>query len=336
MRAELTARSAIDIAGIRRSAGCHSGVRSGRRAPWARTLCRNSPANPVPTIRVPAARPVGAAANALSYDPFGSQHGETLMRSGSRARRGQRGADSPSPVLVRFVLLSMLLHVTIVVLFGTSHGGGAGRGEAALDVLDVTLRRLAVPDAGLRSSPGIESNAGRDLLRRPDQRKPVPAPIEPPTTIQGPAAARPVPLPPHEQPYEAVPPPAVEPLPRVDLRAPQEVDKPLAPPLIVPPAMERLQLPTIPPPLVAPAEITPPPAPLAPAAPTERLTAPAAQRDSHRRSGLPRAWPRRFPRRRSNGWRRHLRLPSWPHPPSWHRALRRSFRSRWSDCLRRG
>ena len=181
----------------------------------------------------------------------------------------------------------MLLHITVVVLFGTSHGGGAGRGETALDVLDVTLRRFAAPNVGLRSGPGAESNAGQDLLPRADERRPSPVPprvesappAEPPPTIPEPIAAPPSPAPSVESPPEAAPPPALEPLPRVDLRAPQEVDKPLAPPLIVPPAIERLEAPSGSPALAAPVELVPPPArSLAPAAPIERLAAPAAQR----------------------------------------------------------
>ena len=78
---------------------------------------------------------------------------------------------------MRFVLLSMLLHATIVILFGTSHGGGAGRGEGVLDVLDVTLRRQpSLPDAGLQAGPGAETATGRALLQRAD---PQPAAVAP-------------------------------------------------------------------------------------------------------------------------------------------------------------
>jgi hypothetical protein len=56
-----------------------------------------------------------------------------VITSGSSAKRAQWRADAPQPALVRFVLLSMLLHATIVILFGTSHGGGAGRGDAMLE-----------------------------------------------------------------------------------------------------------------------------------------------------------------------------------------------------------
>ena len=100
-----------------------------------------------------------------------------VIRSGSSARQWRWRAEASQPSLVRFVLLSMLLHATVVILFGTSQGGGAGRGDGVLDVLDVTLRRQpAVPDAGLRSGAGTEPAAGRALLRHADEHPPVAAP----------------------------------------------------------------------------------------------------------------------------------------------------------------
>ena len=185
----------------------------------------------------------------------------------------------------------MLLHATIVILFGTSHGG-PGRGEGVLDVLDVTLRRQpSLPDAGLRSGPGAETATGRALLQRADPQPPAAAPgrsepmpaIEPAKT-SGPTPvepAPPAPQPSQTQP-ETVPPmpqQAAEPLPRIDLRAPQEVDKPLVPPPIAPPAIERLAPPPNPPALAAPLDIAPRAIPLVPAAPIERLAAPALQHE---------------------------------------------------------
>jgi hypothetical protein len=196
-------------------------------------------------------------------------------------------ADAPQPAIVRFVLLSMLLHATIVILFGTSHGGGAGRGEGMLDVLDVTFRRQpSPPEVGLRSGSGAETATGRDLLQRaepptavaPTRREPIPV-VEPAKTGE-PATAKPAPaaLQPDQASPEALPPmppPAAEPLPRIDLHAPQEVDRPLLPPLIAPPAIERLAPPPKPSDLAAPPDIAPRAIPLVPAAPIERLTAPA-------------------------------------------------------------
>lgn len=202
----------------------------------------------------------------------------------------QWGTEGPSPALARFVLLSMLLHATIVVLFGTSHGGGFGRGERGRDdVLDVTLRRqLTVPDVGLRAGPGNGSSAGRDPLRRADEPPQTPAPPQkPPAPAIGPGrtdapiAAEPAPAVSRES-VRAPPPtpvPAVEPLPRIDWAAPQEVDRPLAPPLLAPPVMQRLGPPANPPALAAPVEPAPAAIPAIPAAPIERLAAPAAQHE---------------------------------------------------------
>ena len=181
---------------------------------------------------------------------------------------------------MRFVLLSMLLHATIVILFGTSHGGGAGRGGAMLDVLDVTFRRLpSLPDAGLLAGPGAETATGRALLQGPDpQLAPAgPGRSEPMPAIEPPKTSEPTPI-------EAATPasgqtqPEAEPLPRIDLRAPQEADKPLIAP-VAPPTIERLGPPPNPPALAAPLDIAPAAIPLAPAAPIERLSAPAIQHE---------------------------------------------------------
>ncbi len=206
-------------------------------------------------------------------------------------------ADAPSPAFLRFVLLSMLLHATIVILFGTSHGTGAGRGEGALDVLDVTLRRQpATPDAGLRTAPDAEPATGQALLPRADEHSPLVAPprneaapaIEPAKTRE-PVPIEPL-LPTPQRPVEpdTMPPPiplqAIEPLPRIDSGPLLEMDKSpipplIAPPPIAPPPIERLALPPAPPPLAAPMELAPRPVPLVPAAPIERLAAPPFQHD---------------------------------------------------------
>lgn len=215
-----------------------------------------------------------------------------VITSGSSVRQWHWRAEAPQPSLVRFVLLSMLLHVTVVILLGTSQGGSQGRGDGGLDVLDVTLRRQpAVPDAGLRSGPGTGTTAGRALLRPADEHPPAAAPArsELAPTIEPAETSGRVPLEPappatqgSQAEPEAVPPTplqAIEPLPRIDLRAPQQVDKPLAPPLIAPPPIERLTPPPSPPALAAPPDVAPPAIPLVPAAPIERLAAPAAQHE---------------------------------------------------------
>ena len=171
-------------------------------------------------------------------------------------------------MLARFVVLSMLLHLLVVVLFGTAPGGSANRGEPLLGALDVTLRRLS-PErgAGIRLAPGAETTTpGSALLGRPGDapraRTPAaPSPVEPraPVTPPEPAApitdamppadttpapadAAPAPppadaMPPPVPPSSPAQPPAFEVLPRLDLKAPEIVDKPL--PRLAPPKIER-------------------------------------------------------------------------------------------------
>ena len=180
----------------------------------------------------------------------------------------------------------MLLHATLVILFGTSHGGGAGRGQGLPDALDVTFRRQPAPaDAGL---PGVDAATGRDLLAAP-QSSAAPARSEPRPGIEPAKTGRFAPVEPFpaapepdRAPPEALPPqrePAVEALPRIDLRAPQEVDKPLLPPLVAPPAIERLAPPPNPSELAPAPDTASRPSPEIPAAPVQRLTAPAVQHE---------------------------------------------------------
>ena len=117
-----------------------------------------------------------------------------MITSGSSARQWRGRAEASQPAIVRFVLLSMLLHATIVILFGTSHGGGAGRGEGMLDVLDVTFRRLpSLPEAGLQAGPGAETTTGRGLFPRVDPQATVPPLRSEPMPPQ--EAAKPEPAP---------------------------------------------------------------------------------------------------------------------------------------------
>ena len=162
--------------------------------------------------------------------------------------------DAP-PTLIQFVVLSMLLHLLVVILFGTTPGGSASRGEQLLGVLDVTLRRLT-PDvgSGIRLSPGAATTApGTALLPRPESAARPAAPSAQPPAEQVPSApapepaaasaAEPSPSPPNAAPAPPAPVspptettpsppverPAFEVLPRLDLTAPEIVDKPLTP-----------------------------------------------------------------------------------------------------------
>src|SRR5262249_4072853 len=110
----------------------------------------------------------------------------TASRIFRRPHDPQQSADSS--LLLRFVLLSMLLHALMLLVFGTSPvGRGAQRDEGGSGGLDVTLRRLSPePGSGIRLAPGDETTApGTALLRRlgiAPAKRATPAPGEPPTS----------------------------------------------------------------------------------------------------------------------------------------------------------
>ncbi|MEQ1518654.1 MAG: hypothetical protein ABL931_19410, partial [Usitatibacteraceae bacterium] len=73
---------------------------------------------------------------------------------------------SERPTLDQFVLLSLMLHVLLIVLFGDTAGGGARRGEKLWGALTVTVQSLlsdrgveSKVDRGARPPPRIESVA---------------------------------------------------------------------------------------------------------------------------------------------------------------------------------
>jgi hypothetical protein len=233
----------------------------------------------------------------------------TTLRSPARSALVPLRPDEAS-TLARFVLLSMLLHVLVVVLFGTAPGGRGSRGEPLQSTLDVTLRPLA-PDsgAGIRLAPGEPTKTpGAALLRPPGQPRPAAtperaAPAPPPARARKPAAASapeardtrrraapaatapatphaasppPAAVTPRVAPAPPVPPPAFEVLPRLNLKAPEIVDKPfVAQPAPQPRGARTAAPPAREVPFVAPApieRIAPPPAPelAAPIAPPAR------------------------------------------------------------------
>ena len=193
--------------------------------------------------------------------------------------------NEESPLLLQFVLLSMLLHMLVVLMFGTATMGGARRGDGWQGPLDVTLRQL-YPEhgSGFTLAPGDEAQPpGAALLRRMEgaTKSPVAskqvetaAPTVPPETTSAPRAS--APSPPPAEVREAVPeislsprPTPTDTLPRLDRTAPEEVDKPLVapvvtPPKVAPPAPERE---------VAPRDFT-----LPPVAPLERIVPPKLER----------------------------------------------------------
>ena len=196
------------------------------------------------------------------------------------------------PRLFRFVVLSMLLHLWIVVLFGTSTYSGARRDHDFGGAFDVSLRAL-IEDrgSGFRLAPGADTvapgtallpHAGstappqrRETARPPDASAP-PAPEaapQPVTEAPRPTIVAPPPETAAPPPAVAAPPiapPAAEPLPRLNLDAPDQIDKPYAP-AAPPPPIEREAAPPAPTP---PREIPPPPAPI------ERVVPPQIERDA--------------------------------------------------------
>ena len=168
--------------------------------------------------------------------------------------------------LLQCVVLSMLLHVWIIVLFGTTTYGGSRRDRDFGNALDVTLRALTGElGPGFRFAPGVDTGSpgtallpraggaapaprGRDLARPRDK----PAPHEAPPPAPAPATA----------------PPAAEPLPRLNLDAPEVVDKPYVP--APPPSIEREVAAPVP---ATPRETVPP-------APVERTVSPPLEGNS--------------------------------------------------------
>jgi len=221
------------------------------------------------------------------------------------ARSGTRTAPDQQAILVQFVVLSLLLHILVVLVFGSRIAGRERHGDGASGSLDVTLRRLSPePGSGFTLAPGADTPLpGSALLRRLRgiPAAPVPAAAPPgdarPAPVTAPPAGAPErgPTPPEAAPpaQEAAPsttPPAFEALPRLNRNAPEEVDKPLTPPVaapreapigapvlrepIVPPKRETV---ATPPPEVAPREVAPREVPLP--APIERIAPSTRQPD---------------------------------------------------------
>jgi hypothetical protein len=237
--------------------------------------------------------------------PPAPDHRPPLITPSLSARSRIARLHDESPLLLQFVLLSMLLHVLVVLMFGTATLGGARRGDGWLGPLDVTLRQLS-PErgSGFTLAPGAESQPpGAALLQRREDaaKSPVAAPTvksatpaappEPSSAAPSPASSPTPPLPPAEV-RDAVPEVSVTPrptpadaLPRLDRTAPEEVDKPLVapavtPPKVAPPAPEREVAPRTPPVELKPhEEESPVPAPFEKAAPAkiEREQAPRVE-----------------------------------------------------------
>ena len=143
-------------------------------------------------------------------------------------RTHHEAAETP---LVQFVVLSMLLHVLVVVFVGTEERAADGRGDG-MSTLDVALARYA-PDSGfrLRVAPRVEVGRSDSASTRTSggTKQSSAAPVRrnsPPAAVKPVAKAAP-----HPSDSRAAQDadPTVESLPRLDLGAPEIVDKIIEP-----------------------------------------------------------------------------------------------------------
>ena len=180
------------------------------------------------------------------------------------ARPASRSFAIDQPTLLQFVLLSMLLHVLLIVLFGNPTGG-ARRNEGGPGPLDVTLRRLS-PEAGpsFKLAPGTA----------PAQR----APLQAPRRLERSAP---------EEIDQRLTPPAAAPA-KIERVAPPQSERQLVPPVVVPnravpaapaAAIERVAPPQIEREVVPPVELPQRAVPAAPAAVIERVAPPRVERE---------------------------------------------------------
>jgi hypothetical protein len=192
---------------------------------------------------------------------LGLFNGILILQSVIKQRRLNRSRQSPAtadrPTLAQFVILSMLLHMLAIALFGNTASGGARRGGVFWGQLDVTMQRL-LPENGSGSTHDRSADApSAALLRRSRGTKDAPL-LAPALIEESPAArssqtpeAKPIERPPAaaefpQMPRDAAPSahspeeqlPSTETLPRLDPEAPDVVDRPLITPIAPPPAIE--------------------------------------------------------------------------------------------------
>lgn len=218
-------------------------------------------------------------------------------------RRLDRSTPSPAtvdrPTLTQFVVLSMLLHMLAIALFGNTSGSGTHRGGVPWGQLDVTMQRL-LPEDGSGATRGhsadIDSPAAAPA-RRPlgthdapvaraliEERRAARSPQMPDARpIDRPEASAEAPRPhldtapatrPQPAPSSTTQLPSTEALPHLDPDAPNVVDRPVIKPVAVtpPPANE--------PDVAPPAEPAPREVPVPPTAAPEPIAAPKIARDS--------------------------------------------------------
>lgn len=172
------------------------------------------------------------------------------------------------PSLDQFVLLSLMLHVLVIVLFGDAAGGGARRGEKLWGALTVTVRSL-LPEPGV----ALKLDRASTTLQWP-ATVPQPAPTLPgiaPEKLDRRASEATQ----QASPVEETAPPAQAPSFEMPPLISKDVEKPVTEFVVPKPSADRAytpptaqaprEAPATPPPVIAPAVI-PPPVFVAPAA----------------------------------------------------------------------
>lgn len=167
------------------------------------------------------------------------------------------------PSLDQFVLLSLMLHVLVIVLFGDTTGGGVRRGEKLWGALTVTVQNL-LPERG----GGLKSDAEKAVLQRtaPGARS---APDAPKTNASARDTLTPIePVTPAEEAMPPVSAPSFEMPPVIAT----EVDKPVTEFVVPKASLDRAPSPSTPTPLNPP--IAPVPRETPPAIATPEPVAP--------------------------------------------------------------
>jgi hypothetical protein len=174
-------------------------------------------------------------------------------------------------LLREFVLLSLMLHILLIVLFGDATGGGARRGEKLWGALTVTVQgMLQNRDDG----PGLKIDRGATSIPRPevDVRS---APVSPEPSVPARETREPVQAEEFRPAEAEVLPAPAQPVEMPSLIA-KDVDKAVTDFVVSKPSVDRALVPTIqaPPIEQAPRET---PAVVAPVVPTPVVIAPAPE-----------------------------------------------------------
>ncbi len=142
------------------------------------------------------------------------------------------------PSLDQFVVLSLMLHVLLIVLFGDTSGGGARRGEKLWGALTVTVQGF-LPDSGI----GLKLDRGATLLKTPVS-EPRPAPVSPGAVSRNRDVAAPAPVE-KSVPVEEAAPPAQAPTFEMPPVISKDVEKAVTEFVIPKPSVDRAYVPPV-------------------------------------------------------------------------------------------